>query len=220
ETFDWNMRIKDRPFRFTADLYYKYLTHLVPYTIDNLRLRYNPDAEATGYAAGLSLRLGGEFVDGLESWASVSIMQTQEDIEGDGIGWIARPTDQRFSFKLFFQDYVPTLPWWRMSINIVYGTGMPVTFPYQKDRSSEHRLPAYFRVDWGNTIALSQIEPCRHWNIFRYVDDIQLSVEVFNLFNYHNVVSYIWVADYSNTYYPVPNYLTARQLNLKLTVKI
>lgn len=218
ETFDWNLRLFGKPFRFTADAYYKYLTDLIPYTIDNLRIRYDATNNAVGYAAGVSLRLNGEFVEGLESWASLSYMHTQEDIEGDNLGWLSRPTDQRFSFKLFFQDYIPTFPWWRMSINFIYGTGTPVTFPFQKDRSTEHRLPAYFRVDWGNTVQLSRIKNADHWKVFRYVDDILIGLEVFNLFNYRNVVSYIWVADYSNIYYPVPNYLTARQVNVKLTV--
>lgn len=216
-TFDWNTRISDKPFRLTADIYYKYITHLVPYTIDNLRIRYNPDAEAVGYAAGVSLRVNGDFVEGLESWASLSWMKTQEDILGDGLGWLSRPTDQRFSFKLFLQDYIPTIPWWRMSLNFLYGTGTPVTFPYQKDRSVEHRLPPYFRVDWGNTMQLTRFRSIRHSAVGRIFDELSIGVEVFNLFNYHNVVSYIWVADYDNIYYPVPNYLTARQVNLKLT---
>ncbi|MBR1792358.1 MAG: TonB-dependent receptor [Bacteroidales bacterium] len=218
ETFDWNLRLFRKPFRFTADAYYKYLTNLIPYTIDNLRIRYDAENNAVGYATGLSLRLYGEFVEGLESWASASYMFTRENIEGDGLGWLSRPTDQRLSFKIFFQDYIPSFPWWRMSVNFVYGTGTPVTFPYQKDRSQEHRLPAYFRVDWGNTVQLSRIRGADRWRLFRYVDDVLIGLEVFNLFNYRNVVSYIWVADYENTYYPVPNYLTARQVNVKLTV--
>lgn len=217
-TADWNFRLWERPFRLTADIYYKYIDNLVPYTIDNLRIRYNPDQEAVGYAAGVSLRINGDFVEGLESWASISYMHTQEDLLGDDLGWIARPTDQRFSFKLFLQDYLPTIPWWRMSLQMLYGSGTPVTFPYQKDRSQEYRLPAYFRVDWGNTIQLSRFASLRNSALMRHIDDILLGVEVFNLFNYHNVVSYIWVADYSNIYYPVPNYLTARQLNVKLTI--
>lgn len=217
-TFDWNFHIAEMPFKFTADLYYKYITDLIPYTIDNMRLRYDAQNNAVGYAAGVSLRLNGELIPGLESWASMSIMKTQEDIEGDGLGWINRPTDQRFSFKMFFQDRLPSMPWWKMSLNFLFGSRLPVTFPYQKDRSTEFHLPNYFRVDWGNTVQFSQIEKFKHWKLFRVVDDIQLGVEVFNLFNYRNVISFIWVSDYENTYYPVPNYLTARQVNVKLTV--
>ena len=213
-TTDWRFHLWEKPFSFTADVYYKYVTDVIPYMIDNLRLRYQPDETATAYAAGVSLRLNGDLVEGLESWASLSLMQTQEDIEGDGLGWLARPTDQRFSFKLFLQDNIPTMPWWRMSLSMVFGSGTPVA----RYGANEYRLPAYYRVDWGNTIQLSQFETLRRLPLFRHVKDIQVGVEVFNLFNFRNVISYLWVADYSNIYYPVPNYLTARQLNVKLTV--
>ena len=219
QSADWNFKMWDQPFKFTADLYYKYLQDIVPYTIDNLRMRYDADKTAVGYVAGLSLRLNGEFVKGLESWASLSIMQTQEDIEGDGLGWIARPTDQRISFKLFFQDYVPQIPWWRMSLSFIVGSGTPVTFPYQRDRSQDYRLPTYFRVDWGNMVQLSRFEKIKHSALMRHIDDILVGVEIFNLFDHRNVVSFIWVADYENIYYPVPNYLTARQFNVKVTVE-
>ena len=216
-SLDWNLHLWNKPFRFTADVYYKYITHLVPYTIDNLRVRYNPDYEAVGYATGVSLRINGDFAPGLESWASLSLMQTQEDIVGDGLGWLSRPTDQRMSFKIFLQDYMPEIPCWRMSLSLLYGTGTPVTHPYQKSRAVEYRLPPYFRVDWGNTIQLTRLERVRNSKLGRVFGDISVGVEVFNLFNYRNVVSYLWVADYTNLYHPVPNYLTARQVNVKLS---
>lgn len=215
---DWNFRLWDKPFTLTSDLYYKYLTDLIPYTVDNLRVRYMPEQQAVGYVAGLSLRLNGELVEGLESWASLSIMRTQEDIAGDGLGWLDRPTDGRVSFKLFLQDNVPDMPWWRMSLNLVYATGMPVTVPVLPRSETSYRLPSYYRVDWGNTIRLSQFAVLKHKRIWKYVEDIHVSLEVFNLFNFRNVVSYLWVSDHQNQYYPVPNYLTARQLNVKLTV--
>ena len=214
---DWKFHLWDKPFSLTADVYYKYITHLVPYTIDNLRVRYNPDQEAVGYAAGVGLRINGEFAPGLESWASVSYLKTQEDIMGDGLGWIARPTDQRFNFKIFLQDYMPEIPCWRMSLSLIYGTGTPVTHPYQTNRAVEYRLPPYFRVDWGNTIQLNRFERVRNSKLGRVFDDIAVGIEVFNLFDYHNVVSFLWVADYTNHYHPVPNYLTARQINVKLS---
>lgn len=213
-TADWRFRLWNHPFSLTADIYYKYITHLIPYTIDNLRLRYQPDMDAVGYATGFSIRVNGELVEGLESWASLSLMQTQENIEGDDLGWLARPTDQRVSFKLFLQDNIPTIPWWRMSLCLVYGSGMPVV----RFGATDYRLPAYYRVDWGNTVQLSQFERLRSSRIFRRIKDIQVGVEVFNLFNFRNVVSYLWVSDYDNNRYPVPNYLTARQLNLKFTI--
>jgi len=217
-TWDWNMQVWGKPFKLTADLYYKYLTNLIPYTIDNLRLRYMPELSAVGYATGLSLRINGELVEGLESWASLSLMRTQEDIEGDGLGWLDRPTDQRFSFKIFLQDKIPTMPWWKMSLSMIVGTGMPVTVPNRIRTAETFRLPPYYRVDWGNSVLLSKVEALKHARIFRYVDDIQLGVDLFNMFNFRNVISYLWVSDYQNNYYPVPNYLTARQINVKLTV--
>ena len=217
-TTDWRFRLWDKPFTFTADLYYKYLTNLIPYEVDNLRLRYKPDETAVGYAVGLSIRLNAELVKGLESWASLSIMKTQEDIEGDAYGWLDRPTDQRISFKVFLQDNVPDMPWWRMSLNLVYATGMPIMTPFGNNGGEYLRLPSYYRIDWGNTIRLSQFESLKHKKIFRMVEDIQIGIEVFNLFNFRNVVSYLWVADIDNIPRRVPNYLTARQLNIKLTV--
>ena len=212
----------DKPFKFTADIYHKYITDLIPYQIDNLRIRYLANNDAVGYATGVSLRLNGEFVEGIESWASLSLMQTQEKLFDNETqtwgGWQARPTDQRLSFKLFFQDYLPSLPWWQMSLNFVYGTGFPFTKPFQTDFSVTHRLPSYFRVDWGNSVHLKKIEKIKNAKWLQKIDDVVVSVDVFNLFNYKNVVSYLWVADYDNKYYGVPNYLTARQINAKLTV--
>ena len=216
-TADWNLHIWERPFKITADLYYKYITGLIPYTVDNLRISYHPDEDAVAYAAGFSLRINGEFVEGLESWASLSLMRTQEDIAGDEFGWLDRPTDQRFAFKVFLQDYIPTMPWWRMSLSMIYATGMPVTAPYGR-QDPPLRLPSYLRVDWGNTVQLSRFEGLKDWKIFRHIDDIQVGVEVFNLFDRKNVISYLWVTDYENHPYRVPNYLTARQVNVKLSI--
>ena len=199
-------------------MYYKYLYHLVPYTVDNLRVRYDASREATGYATGVGLRLNAQLVPDLESWASLSLMNSMYDIVGDQYGYIATPTNQRVAFKLFFQDYLPQAPWWCMSMHLIAASGLPFTYPQQTDFSRDYYLPAYFRVDWGNTLRLHSIQRIADARLFRIVDDIQLSLEVFNLFNYKNVVSFLWVSDYDNIYYGVPNYLTARQLNLKLTV--
>lgn len=218
-TADWNFKLGASPFKLTADAYYKYIDNLIPYRIDNLRVRYDAENNAVGYATGLSLRLSGEVVDGLESWASLSLMRTMQDIEDDGFGWLPRPADQRLSFKLFFQDYVPKVPFWRMSLGFIFGTGLPATYPGQTDFSHIFRYTSYFRVDWGNTIQLSNFDFIKNSRLMHYFDDILLTVEVFNLFNYRNVVSFTWVADYSGYYYPVPNYLTARQINFKLTVE-
>ncbi len=217
-TFDYNFVLWNKPFKLTSDIYYKYITNLIPYEIDNMRIRYMAENNAIGYSTGISLRINGEFIDGIESWASLSLMRTQEDIEGDDYGWISRPTDQRMMIKLFFQDYMPTLPWMKVSLNFVYGTGLPFTKPRQTDFSTTHRLPPYFRVDITGGIQLNKIDKIKNRTLFRYFDDIWLNLEVFNLFNYKNVVSYIWVADYDNRYYAVPNFLTMRQFNIKLTI--
>lgn len=217
-TADWNLKIAQQPFRLTADIYYKYITDLVAYRIDNLRIRYDADNDAVAYATGVSLRLAGEFVEGLESWASISVMKTQEDILGDTIGWIARPTDQRVSFKLFFQDYIPSIPYWRMSLNLVAASGLPYGISGNRITPESDRMRPYYRVDWGNTIELSRIPQLKEKRFFRHVGDVMISAEVFNLLDFRNVISYTWVSDYQNQYYHVPNYLTRRQLNLKLTV--
>ena len=218
-TTDWNFRLGSSPFKLTADAYYKYIDNLIPYRIDNLRVRYDAENNAVGYSTGLSLRLSGEVVDGLESWASLSLMRTMQDIEDDGYGWLPRPADQRFSFKMFFQDYVPAVPFWRMSLGFLFGTGLPATYPGQTNFDYQFRYTPYFRVDWGNTIQLSNFGFVKKSKLMHYIDDILLTVDVFNLFNYRNVVSFTWVADYDGVYYPVPNYLTARQVNFKLTVE-
>ena len=218
-TVDYNFRLFQKPFKLTADLYYKYITNLITYTVDNLRIRYDATNDAVGYATGLSLRLNGEVVDGLESWASLSLMKAQEDLPGDGRGWVDRPTDQRISFKLFFQDYVPDIPYWRMSLSLIASGGTPVLRHSSTGVRNLTRLPAYYRIDWGNSIHISKLRRCQHWRLFHYVDDLMLGVEVFNLFDYHNCVSYLWIADTENQYHPVPNYLTGRQLNVKLTVE-
>ena len=190
----------------------------MPYTIDNLRLRYMPEMKAVGYTAGVSLRLNGEIVKGLESWASLSLMQARQDIEGDGMGWLRRPTDQLLSFKMFLQDNVPQIPWWKMSLTLLYGSPLPIDVPGHEFNGSPLEIPSYFRIDWGNTVQLLQFKALSEWRPLRKVKDIQVGLEVFNLFNYRNVISYLWVSDYEGHPFRVPNYLTARRLNLKLTI--
>lgn len=215
---DWGLRIWDKPFKFTADIYYKYIDNLVPYIVDNLRLRYFPDMDAKGYTAGLSLRLNGEIVEGLESWASLSLMRAREDIEGDGLGWMRRPTDQLVSFKVFMQDNVPQIPWWKMSLSLIYGSPLPIYVPGYEFSGTQLEIPAYFRVDWGNTVEILRFLPVASTKIFKHVKDIQIGLEVFNLFNYRNTISYLWVSDYEGHPFRVPNYLTSRRVNVKLSV--
>ena len=217
---DWNLLIWEKPFKLTADVYYKYITDLIPYTVDNLRLLYHPDQDAVGYAAGVSLRLNGEFVKGMESWASLSLMRAREDILGDTLGWLPRPTDQLVSFKVFLQDNIPQIPWWKMSLSMLYGSPLPIETPGYPRTDSPLRMKSYFRVDWGNTVELTRFDAIRQWKMLKHVKEVLLGVEVFNLFNYRNVISYLWVSDYEGHPFRVPNYLTARQLNVRLTVTL
>ena len=119
---------------------------------------------------------------------------------------------------MFLQDNIPQIPWWKMSLSVIYGSRLPIDVPGEAHRDDPLRMPSYFRVDWGNTVQLSQFDAIKGWALFRKVKDVQLGVEVFNLFNYRNVISYLWVSDYEGHPFRVPNYLTARQLNVKLTV--
>lgn len=217
-TVIYDFDIWQRPFQLTTDIYYKYITNLVAYRIDNLRVRYDATNDAVGYATGVSMRLNGEFIPNVQSWASLSVMKTQEDLLSDTLGWLDRPTDQRISFKVFFQDYVPRFPFWQMSLSFITGSGLPTNSPNADNRAVIFRLNPYFRVDWGNTLQLSAIKALQNSFLFKYIDDIWLTVDVFNLFDRDNEVSYIWVADYDNNYYPVPNKLTGRQVSAKITV--
>ncbi|NVN95323.1 MAG: carboxypeptidase-like regulatory domain-containing protein [Bacteroidetes bacterium] len=227
---DWNLTIWDRPFKFVSEAYYKYLNNLIPYEIDNVRIRYSAKNEAHGYATGIDFRLNGEFVKGIESWASLSIMQTQENIDNDSYvdnngntiepGFIPRPTDQRVVFSLFFQDYLPRIPNIKMHLNLVYGASLPFGPPNSERYKQTLRIPAYRRVDIGSSYLLkSKTAKLSSKNIFRKLETIWISVEVFNLLQISNTISYIWISDVSNRQYAVPNYLTPRQLNVKLVVE-
>lgn len=214
---DWNFMVWNRPFKFVSEIYYKYLYNLIPYEIDNVRVRYYSDQTATGYATGIDFKVNGEFVPGMESWASLSIMKTQEDVKGDGYGYIPRPQDQRVTFGMFFQDYLPKNPTYKMHLNFLYGSGLPFGPPHSQRYQQTLKMPPYLRVDIGFSKQLkSEDNPLTKGNPFRNFKNIWLSLEVFNLLQANNVVSYIWVKDVTNNQYAVPNYLTSRQLNLKL----
>jgi hypothetical protein len=226
---DWNLKIWNRPFKFVSELYYKYLNHLIPYEVDNVRIRYSAKNEAKGYAAGIDFRLNGEFVKGIESWASLSIMQTQEDLNNDSYiqngvkiepGFIPRPTDQLVVFSLFFQDYLPKSPNVKMHLNLVFGSSLPFGPPNAARYTQVLRMPPYRRVDIGTSYLLkSKSSKLSSKNLLRKVDTVWLSLEVFNLLQISNTISYLWVKDINNRQYAVPNYLTPRQLNLKMVVE-
>ncbi len=228
---EYNFKIWRRPFKFTAEAYYKYLDHLISYSVDNVRITYSGCNDAIGYATGLDLRLSGEFIKGLESWFSVSIMDTKEDIIGDFYydkegnrvepGYLPRPTDQRVSFNLFFQDHIPTFPQFRVHLNFMFASGLPVGpadgYAYQRIRDPRW----YRRVDIGfSFMFLEQSrDRMRHQSKFiRSIKNAGVYVEVFNLLGTKNIASYSWVSDIYNTPYAIPNYLTGRLINVKLAI--
>lgn len=246
---DYNLKIWNRPFKFITEIYYKQLKNLIPYEIDNVRIRYYATNNAKGYATGIDMKLNGEFVKDVESWVSLSVMQTKEDIlddyyyeyynqQGEKIisgytfdnvavdsvrfepGYIPRPTDQRVTFGLFFQDYLPKNPTYKMHLNLLFGSGLPFGPPTLEKHKDTLRIPPYRRVDIGfSKQLLSENKELKEKNPFRHFKSIWLSLEVFNLLQINNTISYIWIKDVTNRQYAVPNYLTARRLNLKLIAK-
>jgi len=206
----WN-----RPFKFVAEAYYKYIRNLIPYEIDNLNIRYYGTNDAHGYATGIDFRINGEFVKGAESWASISLMKTEEYFEG---AWIPRPTDQRINLSIFFQDYIPKFPTWKVAITLFYGTGLPVGPPDSPRSEQTLRMPAYKRVDLGISKQLigDQTRIKHPKNVFNAFSSMWISLDIFNLLQLSNTISYLWVTDINNRQYAIPNYLTPRTFNLKL----
>ncbi len=217
---DFKFRAWGRPFILTTEVYYKYLKHIIPYDIDNVRIRYYADQKAKGYATGLDLKINGEFVKGIDSWASFSLMRTRETIEGDTSGWHDRPSNQLLSFSLFFQDYIPYFPTWKVNLTLTFGTGMPVNDPVSEYYHPFRNYPSYRRVDIGFVKQLiNDGSSFSKGNPLRYVKNMYVSVEVFNLLNISNTVSYTWVKDVYNNSWGINSYLTPRYVNLKLVTE-
>lgn len=210
----WN-----RPFRFTAEAYYKWMSRLVPYNVDNVRIRYISEQESKGYAGGIDLNINGEFVSGVQSWASLSLMSTKEDVYGDGHGYIPRPTDQWMNFSLFFQDYFPGNPSYKMQLSGFYGSRLPTGPPKSERYQDVFRMPAYRRIDLGLSKIIISPANNSKYRLTQHINDMWISLEVFNLLNINNTISYFWVSSLQGDQFAVPNYLTNRKLNLKLTVK-
>ena len=215
-----------RPFKWITEVYYKDLENLIPYKVDNVRIQYLANDLSNGYARGIDMKINGEFVSGVESWVSLSVMKTEEDIVGDFItntdgstteaGFIPRPTDQRVNFSMFFQDYIPGNPNYKMHLNLVYGTGLSFGPPKAEKYQDILRIPDYRRVDIGFSAVLKSEGKKSRLKWLNAFKSIWLSAEVFNLLDINNTVSYLWVADITGRQYAVPNYLTSRQLNTKL----
>ena len=216
---DYNFQSWDRPFKFVGELYYKRLTDIIPYEIENLRIRYLPELSASGYTVGVDLRVNGEFVPGVESWASMSLLSSREDIENDGHGYIPRPTDQRFGFSMFFQDYLPNRPSYKMNLKLHYSSGLPTGALNSERHEQLFRIPSYKRVDIGFSKIVKQGGIGSKSNYLKHFDSLVLSLEIFNLLGIRNTISYLWVTDVVQNQYAVPNYLTSRLLNIKIQAK-
>ena len=214
---DYTFRALNRPFKFSVEAYYKALSDIVPYEIDNLKMVYSGRNESSGYAMGLDLKLFGQFVPGSDSWISASLMKTQEDINGVKV---PRPNDRRYGFALYFTDYFPKIPKLKFSLRGIFNDGLPQTAPRSTRDKGYFRTPAYKRVDVGLQYAL--LAPLKDGEsrsgFLRNFKSIWLGLDVFNLLDISNVSSYYWVTDVNRIQYAVPNYLTRRQFNIRLTI--
>ena len=219
---DYSFKMWNRPFKLVSELYYKALTNVNTYTIDNVRIRYAANNDATAYAQGLDVRLNGEFVPGTESWFSFGYLKTEEN--SNEKGFIARPTDQRLKFGLLFQDYMPAIPSLKLYLNLVYNTGLPGGSPsYADPYLYQNRLNDYRRVDVGFSKVFidhaTKKENNKGW--LKDFRELAIGLEIFNLFDNQNAITNTWVRDvYSKNQYAVPNYMTTRVFNVKLTAKL
>lgn len=211
--FDYRFKIKERPYKFTAEAYYKALHNLVPYNVNNVKVTYYGGNQCDGYAAGLDLKLYGEFVPGTDSWVTFSLMSTQQKMNGQ---WIPMPTDQRYAVNLHFTDYFPGTERWKMTLRLAFADGLPFGPPHKGIETQNFRAPAYKRADIGMAYKAYDNESRKHKGICK---NVWIGVDCLNLFDISNVNSYYWVTDVTNQQYAVPNYLTGRQINAKVTVE-
>jgi hypothetical protein len=246
---DYNFTAWGRPFKFVAEAYYKQMDNIIPYEIDNVRIRYYAENNADAFAMGADFKINGQFVKGVDSWLNIGFLNVQENIKNDSYttyfntdgeeiqagftsntdtasfqvtrpGHIPRPTDQRFNLSLFFQDYLPKNPTYKMHLTFHYGSGLPFGPPSNERFKDTLRIPAYLRVDMGFSKQLlgedSKVSPT---SPFRHFNSIWIGLDIFNLLQKNNTLSYLWVTDVSNRQYAVPNFLTSRQINLRLQMK-
>jgi hypothetical protein len=216
---DYNFKMWNRPFKMVSELYYKSLTDVNTYTLDNVRIRYAANNNAIAYAQGFDFRLNGEFVSGTESWFSFGYLKTEENINNKG--YIARPTDQRLKFALLFQDYMPTIPTMKLYLNLVYNTGLPGGSPsYADPYLFQNRLRDYRRVDVGFSKVLidSQNQTSKKW--LRSFKELAIGLEIFNLFDNQNAITNTWVRDsFTKNQYGIPNYMTTRVFSVKVNAR-
>jgi len=245
---DYNFKAWDRPFKFVGEAYYKQMDNVIPYELDNVRIRYYAENSATAYAVGADFKINGEFVKGVDSWINLGFLQVYEDIQNDAYfdffnsdgerivpgftvnnvavdstrrepGYIPRPTDQRINFSLFFQDYLPKNPSYKMNLTFHYGSGLPFGPPSQERYKDTLRIPAYLRVDFGLSKQLLGPQKPSSKPAFKNIESIWIGLDIFNLLQRDNTLSYLWVTDVTNRQYAVPNFLTGRQVNLRLLVE-
>ena len=211
--FDYRFKMNNRPFKFTAEAYYKALGNLVPYSVNNVKVVYYGDNMCSGHAAGLDLKLFGEFVPGTDSWVSLSLMNTSMKLNGKSI---PLPTDQRYAVNMFFTDYFPGTTRWKMSLKLALADGLPFSAPHRELESNVFRAPAYKRADIGLNYRIIYNND-RH-NKRNPIRNLWVGAECLNLLGINNVNSYYWITDVTGQQYAVPNYLTGRQINVKVSV--
>mgnify|MGYP000914609426 FL=1 len=217
---DYSFKMWERPFKLVSEAYYKIMNDVNTYTIDNVRIRYRANNDATAYVYGIDGRLNGEFVPGVESWFTFGYLKTEENQNGRGN--IARPTDQRLKFAILFQDYMPNIPSLKMYLNLVYNTGLPGGSPAYADAYDyQMRLNDYRRADLGFSYVFKDAKLGAHRKWLDNFTEMSLGFEIYNMFNNQNSITNTWVRDvYTKTQYGVPNYLTTRTFNLKLSMRI
>ena len=211
---DYRFRMNERPYKFTAEAYYKALSNLIPYNVQNVKVTYYGQNLCSGYTAGLDLKLYGEFVPGTDSWVSLSLMSTKQKMNGE---WIPMPTDQRYALNLHFTDYFPGTERWKMTLRLSYADGLPFGAPHRGLDTQSFRAPAYKRADIGMSYLAysSQLS-----NLRSPIKKVWLGIDCLNLFGISNVNSYYWVTDVTNRQWAMPNYLTGRQINGKIIVEL
>ena len=234
---DYIFSLWDRPFKLSGEAWYKWLDNLIPYKIENVRISYAGENISKGYARGIDFKLNGEFVQGAESWLTLSLLQTREDVEGDVMlewtgsefiqkpaGEFPRPTDQIFTFGLYFQDYFPNHPGYKVHLNAFYGTGLPLSSPNEEQYYTTLRMRPYRRVDIGfSKVIKRETDVWGEKNPLRFFESIWISAEIFNLLDFNNEASYLWVRTISDQQgipgmFGIPNYLTGRRFNLKISI--
>ena len=214
---DYTFRAMSRPFKITAEAYYKNLANLISYEYDNLKVNYSGVNDAKGYSMGLDFKLFGQFVEGSDSWVSFSLMKTQQTLDGKKV---PLPSDQRYSVSLYFTDYFPKFPKLKFSLKGVFSDGLTMTPPHVSRSQTWFRAPSYKRVDIGISYQIlgAPGEKPRSAAL-RHIKNLTVGLDCFNLFDISNVSSYYWVTDVNRLQYAVPNYLTSRQFNVKLSVE-